>query len=1819
MNALQGLLDDFRKSAATAREAGTYFEELTVCYFKTEPAYRELYRDVVPYATWAERRGLDKRDAGIDLVAETIAGEVHAIQCKLYAPDYRVQRADIDSFFTASGKKPFTRRVIVSTTNEWSDHAEEALREQQTPVTKIDLAQLENSVIDWSRFAARRAPVLKAKKTLRPHQREALTAVLARLAKADRGKLIMACGTGKTFTSLKIAEQLAGKGQRVLFLVPSLALLSQTLTEWTQESETRLQSFAVCSDSDVGKKRKKDDDTVQTFVHELQYPATTDASRLAAEMAKRHDAEHMSVVYATYHSIDVLHQAQQEHGLPEFDLIVCDEAHRTTGATFEGEEESHFVKVHESEYLRGKKRLYMTATPRIFGDTAKATAERDNIALCSMDDESLFGPLLHVITFSEAVKRGLLVDYKVIVLAVEEAHVSRRIQHLLRNEHNELRVDDASKIIGCWKALSKHGLAEQLTGDHAPMRRAVAFCQVIERNKGAKSHKVSSKHIAEMFQAVVEAYQEGESNVDSDGRPRLRCEAEHVDGSMNASQKEAKIGWLKADTADDTCRVLSNVRCLSEGVDVPALDAVLFLTPRNSQIDVVQSVGRVMRNAPGKKRGYIVLPVVIPAGVEPHEALNDNQSYKVVWQVLQALRSHDDRFDAMVNKLDLIGKDPARMEVVAVTDKISKPASAKTGDGKKESAKKAAKAGRTIGAAPDPAATAEHQRELEFEIGEIERAIYAKLVQKVGNRHHWEDWAKDIAKIARTHIDRITGILEDPKNTRELEAFDRFAAELRDDLNDSITRDEIVEMLAQHLVTKPVFEALFSGHSFATQNAMSRAMQGVLDALHEHHLEKEASMLAAFYDSVKLRAEGIESAEGKQKIVVELYDKFFRNAFPKMSERLGIVYTPVEIVDFILKSVDELLRSEFGQTLGSEGVHILDPFVGTGTFITRLLQSGLISKEELVRKYAKEIHANEIVLLAYYIAAINIEAAYHDIVGGEYKPFEGICLTDTFQLYERDDLISRVLIDNSSRRKRQKKLDIRVIIGNPPYSVGQKSANDNNCNVEYPLLDGRIADTYGARSGAMNRISLYDSYVRAIRWASDRVGPSGIVGFVTNASFIDGAADGLRKCIAEEFSSLYVFHLRGNQRTAGELSKREGGKVFGSGSRAPVAISLLVKNPTEKERGRIHFRDVGDYLTREEKLGAVATFAGVAGITEVNGWMRITPDAHGDWLKQRDTSFRRHMVVGDKSGRELALFGNYSNGVKTQRDAWAYGPSRRGAAENMGRMIAVYNAEVARFESAQEGLSKRLREENVDAFIDTDPTKIAWTRALKVELLKGTRLAFDGTRLVPSLYRPFSKEWLYFDRKVNELVLQNPKFFPRTGSENRVIGVSAGESRSGWSALMADVVPSIHAADMVGSQFFPFYLYDGDRADDVEASPSFFATPKQRAVDTARRDGITDAGLAHFQAAHSGETITKEDVFYYVYGILHSADYRERYADNLGKELPRIPRMRKAEDFWAFSRAGRALGELHVGYEHVLEYAARVEETTTHSGAHYRVEKMKFGKGKDKTVIHYNAHITVRDIPLKAYDYVVNGKPAIEWVMERQSVTTDKASGIVKDANAWATETVGDARYPLSLLLRVITVSLETLKIVRALPSLDLLEDGAADDEEKAVPFRVLTPKPSERFSTCVPLVGLKAAAGSWSDVQEDVAEFDDPEMRWVTWDAAPRFAKGMFVARVIGRSMQPDIPDGAHCLFRRVALPSSPDRAVLVRHAGLTDPETGGQFTVKRYRKETGPNGDRRIVLQPANTEFAPLVLTASDADEVQVIAEVIKVLGEPARRTGA
>ena len=1620
-NDLRAILVHFRENARTEREKGAYFEQIATVYLRHDPLQRSQFSQVQSFSEWASTQGEDAADSGIDLVATLADGSGFcAIQCKFYDETKKVDKGDIDSFFTASGKEGSVRRLIVDTSDgNWTDRAEKALQGQAIPTNRIGLSDLEASPILWSDFARTGEVRVSETKTLRSHQQEALEAVCAGLEEADRGKLILACGTGKTFTSLRIAEDLAGTGGNVLFMVPSLALMSQAVREWTNDAQVPLRSFAVCSDAKVGKRQGRQD-TADIAVHDLAYPATTNGIALAEKMAVA-APDAMTVVFATYQSIQVI-SAAQEAGLSAFDLIVCDEAHRTTGVTTGEEDESNFVRIHTDEHVLGAKRLYMTATPRIYGEAARQRAKEQSLTLAQMDDAATYGETLFERGFSWAVENELLTDYKVIVLAVDEGKVARSVQRRLETADNDLALDDATKIVGCYKALTKTDLKIDVGTDTGAMRRALIFCRDIK----------SSKIIEGEFTAVAEEFRTQNPEDDL----TLDCKVRHVDGTFNADSRGRLLDWLTAEPGRDNCRILTNARCLSEGVDVPALDGIMFLHPRKSQIDVVQSVGRVMRRAPGKKMGYVILPVAIPAGTSPEEALNDNERYRVVWQILNALRSHDERLDGDINKIHLGQTDGGRIEIVAVAPDL--PGGKSPGGG----------AGIGHGSAPgdeesEGGGRAASQGEL-F-VDEFSAAIRAQIVKKCGTKEYWDRWAADIARIAERHITRIDALLEHPDARA---TFDAFLKELHDDLNEAISEADAIEMLAQHVITRPVFESLFQGNRFTDENPISRAMQSIVARLDEAKIEKEAESLEEFYASVRRRAEGLTDPAAKQRLIVQLYDDFFKSAFPRTSKRMGVVYTPVEIVDFILRSVDEALRRDFGVGIGAEGVHVIDPFTGTGTFVTRLLQSGLIAPEDLARKYRQELHANEIILLAYYIAAINIETVYADLVGGAdeetaYEPFTGILLTDTFALHEHRDMLDDLLPDNSERRRRQRALDIRVIVGNPPYVVGEEDANSDDAKVDYPKLDSRIRETYAARSNARYVSDTYNSYIRAIRWASDRLGEDGgVIAFITNGGFLDGnASAGVRRCLVEEFSDLRILDLRGNQRTSGERSRQEGGKIFDAGSRAPIAISVLTKRPSGVAAGAIHYHDIGDYLSREDKLRIIASFGSAGGVEEAAAWTHIVPDEHGDWINQRDTSFDEFMKIGDNArDPDPAVFATYSMGVLSGRDPWAFNSSPSALEVNTRKLIDSYSSGLV----AADGTSKSATE------IQRDPRKIAWSRGLKKKADGNRRIEFDPSAFRLATYRPFTTRWLYFNPDLNETRLQIPRMLPEANTATPIICLSTTGHRGAFSALMINQPPALHVADMAGSQCFPLHYYDVPEVD--EGTPDLFAT--SHGPSLVRRDGITDQGLAHFQTAWPGEAITKEDLFHYVYGLLHSPDYRSRYAGNLKKALPRIPAVASVEDYRAFRDARRELADLHVRYQQVEPFPSTYRQgdprtwVVNDPEAFYRVEKMRFGGKRpnlDRTAIHYNDRITLTDIPEAAYRYVVNGKSAIEHVMERQSVTKDaynpktkKGSDIVNDANRFAIETMGDAEYPLTLLRRVITVSLETMKIVDALPPLRL-------------------------------------------------------------------------------------------------------------------------------------------------------------------------------------
>lgn len=1558
------LVHRINELAETQRDRGTYFEYLARAYFQNEPTYQNEFKNVWMLADVPEEFGVPKVDLGVDLVAEKFTGELVAIQAKFYK--HTIQKSNIDSFLGELGKDYYESGIIVASTDRWGKNAEKALADR-SDVIRIGLSDLRNSQIDWSKFSFESPEVVtvKAKKKLRYYQESAIQSALNHFKENDRGQLIMAPGTGKTFTSLKIAEAMAKEAKKepytILYLVPSIQLLTQTLRGWNNDTEMTMSSMAVTSDRNASRGSvKQDESNITIKASDIGYPATTSSKKVVENYLELMDRpkKELLVVFGTYQSIDVLGKAQKE-GFPEFDLIIADEAHRTTGAKALGDEASAFTKVHSDLNVKGTKRLYQTATPKLYGTDAKKKAEENSIIISSMDDESLYGSVFYRLGFGDAISHDILTDYKLMVLAVDETVVQKDMQKSLSDSENGLNIDDVGRIIGVWNGMIKReSFADKVSGE--PMKRAIAFSRTIK----------DSQRLSAQFENVVNDYLNSE-----DG---YYVNVRHVDGSMNALEKNEALDWLASDDIpEDSARILSNVRFLTEGIDVPNLDAIIFLSPRKSQVDIVQAVGRIIRKFEGKEYGYIILPIVVPAGETPETILDNNKTYDVIWQVLNALRSVDERFEATINKLELNRQKPKNIQVIGV------------------------------GAAPDDPnfndgyvkePTVAYQTELELDWEAVEGAIYGKIVQKVGDRRYLEDWSKDVADIARRHIQGIEFTLE--QNPDSKYAFEKFLQSLQHNINESIDQRQAIEMLAQHLITLPIFDALFGEYSFVKNNPVSSAMEQIVEELSQFGFEKEQKELQPFYDSVRLRAEGIDNAQAKQKIIITLYDKFFSTGFKSTTERLGIVFTPVEVVDFIVKSVDVVLRKHFSKTLASENVHILDPFTGTGTFITRtlhylksLMDSGEITFDDILRKYTQELHANEIVLLSYYIAAINIEAVFDEINGDEpYTPFEGIVLTDTFESTETEDTLDDSFFGtNDKRLKRQQEKPITAIIGNPPYSIGQTNANDNNKNISYPKLEKRLEETYVVKSSTTLTKGLYDSYVKAFRWASDRLKNQGVIGFVTNGNYLNtNSADGLRAGLYEEFNHLYIFNLRGDQRTLGEQSRREGGKIFGSGSRTPVAISILVKDGSDCHE--LHYHDIGDYLSQKEKLAIISGFGDVSQLD----WQEIIPDENDDWLNQRDPNYQKYSDLSQE------VFLSSAIGIATNRDIWVSGFSKNRVCKNSERLIRNYNNErlAYRNSSADELKSLLNRQDNY----------IKWTRKLEQLVARNQEITFNSNNIKLSLYRPFIKKWLYYQNEVIESPGQWQKKF---GQENIVIVTTGRGTSRDFSVIVTNLLPDIQL-QMNGQGFMRF--------DNEVDETSLFQNNDNMNQAFADKLGLN-----------------LDDTFAYVYGLLNSKEYQEKYANDLKKDLARIPIVKNKE---RYVEVGQKLMDLHLNYEEVPVYDG--VGITTAENPSYKVTKMRFAKKRDEkgksvndlSTIIFNSDITISNIPEKAYEYVVNGRSAIEWIIDQYQVKTDKKSGITDDPNDYSE----DEKYIFNLLLRIINVSVQTVDLVNSLPKFEVEE-----------------------------------------------------------------------------------------------------------------------------------------------------------------------------------
>ncbi len=1078
----------------------------------------------------------------------------------------------------------------------------------------------------------------------------------------------------------------------------------------------------------------------------------------------------------------------------------------------------------------------MTATPKVYSESSKARAKESDNAIYSMDDEGIFGEEIYTLNFTRAIALDLLTDYKVMILAVRKENLSGVTnsvnQKISRLEAKGTKLDKklinnefVCKIIGTHKGLAKKDLIAlddenkkdydlQNKNDTTPSQRAISFCKSIN----------TSKNIKDSFETIMECYDE---ELKKKSFKNLTISIDHIDGSMNCKDRLDKLEELNT-FEPNTCKVLSNARCLSEGVDVPALDSIVFFDGKSAMVDIIQAVGRVMRKAKHKKRGYIILPIALEESeIENLDEAVNNTNFKNIWKVIKALRSHD----------------PSLVDEATFKEKIKVFGS---DDEKKQNDEK------TLFDA--------------ILLQDLANAVYNVMPTKLGDRNYWENFTKKTGNIARTLNNRLKDIFE--KNP---EFFHGFLDSLKGNIHSNIKEDEALDMITSHIITKPIFDAIFGDN---IKNPISKALDKMVEKLSTLGLQGETKDLKNLYESVKTEAMHAKSQKSQQELIKNLYNTFFKVAFRKQSEKLGIVYTPIEVVDFILRATNGILKKHFNTDFNDQNITIFDPFTGTGSFIARLLskENELISDEALKEKFLNNCFAFDIVLLAYYIALINITQAAQNR-DSSLKNFKNIALTDSLDFYEEKndkgvfDLF-KDLKENKEIKDTIEKQNIRVIIGNPPYSAGAKSQNDNNQNLSHPKLEKRVYEKYGKNSTAKVGATTRDTLIQSIYMASDVVKDKGVIGFVVNGSFIDSkSADGFRKCVVKDFVHLYVLNLRGNARTSGETFKKEGGKIFDSGSRATIAIIFFVKD-TSVKNSAIHYYDIGDYLKREEKLHRLSNFTDLDAIP----FETIIPNAKGDWINQRDDDFEKLIPLKrDKKLQNPSIFDINSGGVVSGRDPWVYNFSPKILTQSVQKCMDTYNADLKRFNAhfretfkqRTKGVkSDQLHKHLNDKEITTDKTKIAWTRALKQEFIKNKNLQESHKdRIRLAMYRPFNKQWLYFDKNLNEEQSQLPKIFPDKDAQNVVINTTIRN----FNALVSGAIPDIH---FIGdANAYPLYHYDG-------LGNRYYA--------------ISGYALNLFREHYKDNLITEEKIFYYIYAILHHKGYLEKYKNSLAKEDPRI-------------------------------------------------------------------------------------------------------------------------------------------------------------------------------------------------------------------------------------------------------------------------------------------------------------------------------------------
>lgn len=1620
---------------------GAKLEKLIRIIIKAHPLGDECvevdtFQDYIYKMNKKTRQHDSAKDQGIDLIGYDNNDNVIPIQAKNYLKTNQIKREEVDKFFTEITTKsnkynwnPVTAWLVYN--GVLNKKAEERLVEinnlKDTNIKKIAVQELlqkiyyQHKIHDLKEIYIEKwlesvtVEKIKTPKTLRAYQTEALDKAVQYYKDYDRGHMVMACGTGKTLTSLVMIEKITPPNAMILFLVPTLDLMRQSIEVARNDIDFDFNGFAVCSDTSVVKRTAKKNDEIMLSNADLPI------NRVFSSVEQINDYYHKItpppklsqriIVFSTYQSVDKIVEAQKD-GFGVFDLVICDEAHRTV-KFIDGKEnnkkEQNFVVVHDNEKLRAKKRLYMTATPKIFkGDVKKikATGEYDDLEFLDMSQEDVFGQQFFTYSFSQGVSENYLADFKVIILTFLADEYNTTYQQLkekydkLKYKEKFIELDEFTKLYGVYKTLkSRH------------IKNAINFCRF------AISGKANSRLLTIVWEMLVEHIQQNQEDHDN-----FQIDFRHVDGTMNSNLRRENIDAL--DKKEQGCVVLSNARCLTEGVDVPSLDAVIFMQQRKSEIDIVQATGRVMRKTKEKHAGLVIVPVVasiIDNQKQEVEFDFEKTAFKKVGDILGALRSPNVKPELKQTVENHQLGDSWNNHLIEVTTEINEKkilAILKTRQQNLLEDKKPLDT-ETIHSMNDyEAEKVAKQLKIELTMENIQNLknqimdkVKSAVVKRVGTRSYWAVWSAE----------KLPGIVKNVKNFLKYsyeaneKIWEQFIKQVQSYLNPAITKQDAINWAADSFITQPLFAILFP-HSLK-HNPVVRIFSKLEDDLNlREKLSSEEVKLQNFYDNIRKEVATIETQQAKQNLLKMIYEKYLTAVYKEEAKNNGVVYTPIEVVDFMLKGVNYLLQTEFNNSsFNTENVKILEPFAGTGSFISRLLSEdlNLIAKDNLEYKYKNDIYANEIMLLPYYIASINVSETFNNRQNNNsYLPYDNIIWTDTFELLDKNTNQAELKIAEDQNHKKIAKLKnepINVIISNPPYSVSAKNKNIHKTITEI------IAEKLTPKTKSKSKGVLQDSIIKALLFSIQKVKMSqenGVIAFILNNSFlVNNATDSLRNYLQNVFSKFYIIDLKGNARKTIQnktLFSDEGESIFEEKMVGSCVLLGIIKKQSYQlnSKNNAYYISCKKITERKKKLKWIAensleTFKLEKVIKS------LSLDKNNDWF-QKSAIWNNNMVPLNSKIKNInknIILKITSNGIMLYNQNLFNNFSMNQLMQNVKKEIKQYKV----------ALDKHLQSQ-----INKYPVH------LKNKLKSHKQPEeFQKNYINVILNDPFCKKYCYYDIFFPARLCKFKEIFPqKTNYFNTVINFHI-------TPFAVKTIVNCHFLESLQKpNNFPRFQYNLQ-----DQNISLFNESRESCVSN-------DARQIFFWEELQNNPEQDDIIFAYIYGFLHYDSYLKKYYNNFLKgEIPRVYKPQHYADFIKISNIGQQLLDLHTNYENqpMYEDIIFLKGNWELDKTKYYIQKMKFAKNAnnkiDKRTIIFNQYITITNIPLKIYDWTLSDVSAIEHVMK--GYVLDQKNK--QNPNDFCAE-INNPRYILELLLRVIYISLKTLELKKALPAYETME-----------------------------------------------------------------------------------------------------------------------------------------------------------------------------------